>query len=118
MPIGKEIVSKVAGAINSVTGDKKRMLHRQVRSSAIERIGWNPLTQELSILFNKNGRYPEYIFGGVPEELAFAFMTAPSHGKFYHRYIRNTPGFIVSKPLGSFRLGALGRRVTNIFRLT
>lgn len=94
----------------------KRMIHTRVRnSSAIERIGYNPLTQELFILFNKNGRYPEYIFGGVESDLAGRFLMARSKGTFYHTNIKRNKSFTVSKPLGSFRLGAIGRRIRNVF---
>lgn len=94
----------------------QRMLHRKMRgSTAIERLGYNPLTQELFVLFNKNGRYPEYVFGGVDSELASAFMLARSPGSFYHRHIKENSRYTVNKPLGSFRLGALGRRVRNVF---
>ena len=94
-----------------------RMIHRQTpHSSAIERIGYNPLTNELHILFNKGGVYPEYIFGGVNPALAEDFMLARSPGTYYHRRIRGNKRFTVNKAFGSFRLGALGRRVANVFR--
>lgn len=85
-----------------------RLIHRQTPgSSAIERIGYNPLTQDLYILFNKNGRYPEYIFGGILPTRAAEFMRAPSPGTYYHRNIRgNKPG-AGRRALGQFRLGAI-----------
>ena len=96
--------------------NSKRMIHRKpTNSSAIERIGYNPLTQELFILFKKNGRYPEYIFGGVQPDMATRFMTARSPGTFYHNNIKQNDSFTVNKPLGSFRLGAIGRRIRNVF---
>lgn len=96
-----------------------RMIHRQIRgSSAIERLGYNPLTQELHVLFKKNGRYPEYIFGGVDPTIAGQFMTARSPGTFYHNNIKQNSRYTVNKPFGSFRLGALGRRVRNVFRFS
>jgi hypothetical protein len=97
--------------------ENKRMIVRQIRnSSAISRIGYNPLTQQLNILFNKGGRYPEYVFGGVEADLATRFMLSRSHGSFYHSNIKDNKAFRVGKPLGSFKLGAFGRRVRNVFR--
>jgi hypothetical protein len=96
--------------------DLKRMIVATPRSSAIESIGYNPITQELFILFNKNGRYPEYVFGGVASEVASEFMIAGSKGSYYNENIKGNKRLSVGKPLGSFRLGALGRRVRNVFR--
>jgi hypothetical protein len=95
----------------------ERMVHRATpESSAIERIGYNFLTRELFILFRKNGKYPEYVYGGVPPDLATSFLLARSKGKFFHARIDNNRNFTVGAPLGSFRLGSLGRRITSIPR--
>jgi hypothetical protein len=97
--------------------DNKRMIVRRTPgSTAIDKIGWNPLTQQLNILFAKNGRYPEYVFGGISKDLAQSFMMARSVGAFYHDNIKKNSNYTVNKPFGSFRLGALGRRARNVFR--
>lgn len=94
-----------------------KLLYRDTPgSSAIERVGWNPITQELHILFNKNGRYPEYIWGGVPKDIAAQFLLAGSKGKFYHARIKGRKQYKVKRAFGSYRLGAVGRRIGNIFR--
>jgi hypothetical protein len=94
----------------------KRMIHTKTPgSTAIERIGYNHLTNELFILFKKKGKYPEYVFGGVQEQTAARFMGARSKGGFYHDHIKANKSFTVSKPLGSFRLGAISRRIRNVF---
>lgn len=95
-----------------------RLIHRQTPgSSAIERIGYNPLTQEMYILFNKGGRYPEYIFGGVPSGQVEDFMNSGSPGSYYNHHFRNNKRFTIKKAIGSYRLGAIRRRVANIFRI-
>jgi len=84
-------------------------------SEAIRRIGYNTITQELHIEFNKRKQYPEYVWGGIPKELSLDFLTARSKGKFYHARIKDKTAFRVGKPLGSYKLGAIGRRIRNIF---
>jgi hypothetical protein len=94
-----------------------RLIHRQTPgSSAIERIGYNPLTQEMYILFNKGGRYPEYIFGGVPSDQVEDFMNSGSPGSYYNQNFRQNRKFTVKRAFGSYRLGAIRRRVANVFR--
>ena len=93
-----------------------RIIHRQTPgSSAIERIGYNPLTQDLYILFKKDGRYPEYVFGGIVSQRAEDFMTAPSPGTYYHQNIRGNKLGAGRRALGSFRLGAIRRNRPNAF---
>lgn len=94
----------------------KRLLHQLTpESSAIERIGYNSLTQELFILFNKNGQWPEYVFGGVDSAMAKEFMNARSKGSYYNRRIKGRSAFSVTRAFGSFRLGAVRRRIRNVF---
>lgn len=96
---------------------KQRMVHtRTPDSSAIEQIGYNQLTHEMSILFRKDATYPEYVFGGVTEKLAAEFLLAKSKGGFYADHFKGNRSFKVSKALGSFRLGAVGRRIRNVVR--
>ena len=84
-------------------------------SSAIEKIGYNSLSEELHILFRKNGRYPEYIFGGIDKKTAQNFMLARSPGSFYNNRIKGNKSFKVNRAFGSFTLGAIGRRARNFF---
>ena len=94
-----------------------RIVHRATpNSSAISRIGYNVLTGDLMILFNKPaGRYPEYRWGGVPRDLAEDFMTSTSPGQFYHRHIRRG-GYRISPSFGSYSLGGIGRGIRRLFR--
>ena len=84
-------------------------------SSAIRKVGYNTLTDELHIEFEKRKKYPEYIWGGVPEDLVTNFLRAGSKGSFYHAHIKGKSSFKVKKAIGSYRLGAIGRRIRNVF---
>ena len=55
-----------------------------VMSSAITRIEWDGGT--LSIWFRESGRYPYY---GVPKDVYYAFLAAPSKGTFFNDHIRD-----------------------------
>jgi len=82
-------------------------------SSAIARVGYDTITSELRIVFRERPQYPEYIWGGIKPEMATLFLSAPSKGQFYHSQIRGRPAFKLSRFMGSFRLAAVGRRITN-----
>ena len=84
-------------------------------STAIRRVGYNTLTKELHIEFKKRKQYPEYIWGGVPDELVADFLRSSSKGGFYHDYLKGKSAFKVKKAIGSYRLGAIGRRIRNVF---
>ena len=85
-------------------------------STAIARIGYSVALQEMRCVFFNREEYGEYIFGGMPEEMVIGWLTARSKGGFYHDYIRNNKRYTVSRQLGSYKLGALGRRVGNAGR--
>ena len=91
-------------------------------STAIQRIGYDTVTTELRIVFVDKQQYPEYIWGGVENELVKAFFLAPSKGKFYHQYLKDNPRYVISRTLGSYRLSSLGRgtqrRVTSALKRT
>jgi len=99
-----------------MAGKEPRVVYTTVQgSTAIRNIGYNVFTNELIIEFNKRKAYPEYVFGGIPKEVASAMMRSRSKGKFYHANIKDNKSFTVKKNLGSFKLGAIVRRVRNFF---
>lgn len=57
-----------------------------VRSSAVEAVGYDPLSRRLRIRFT-GGR--EYDFCGVPESVYRGFIEAPSKGTYYNDYIKD-----------------------------
>ena len=82
-------------------------------STAIERIGYNIVSQELFIKFKHREKYPTYIFGGIQRDLVEQFFMARSHGSFYHNHFKSSTSYRVDRAMGSFRLGAVGRRLRN-----
>ena len=79
-----EIIKKIAA--NGQT------MERDVRSRAIEHIGYNPMMDIMSIRFKGKNAYPTYEYPDVPTELVARFTAARSKGKFYHRHIKNQYG--------------------------
>ena len=64
---------------------QNRMTWVHVRSDAIRAIGYDSDTETLGIEFNRGAVYHFFSVSGLVHE---RFMSAPSHGKFYHRYIK------------------------------
>ncbi|WP_440590626.1 KTSC domain-containing protein [Rheinheimera fenheensis] len=58
-----------------------------VRSSAIRRIGYDPVTLHLYIDFEDSN--PVYTFCRVPELVFRQFINARSVGHYYHHYIKD-----------------------------
>lgn len=58
-----------------------------VRSSAIRKIGYDPITKRLYIDFEDSDPY--YTFCRVPENVFRAFISANSVGQFYHQHIKD-----------------------------
>lgn len=58
---------------------------REVKSSAIRSVGYDPDTKILSIEFN-HGKVYDYL--DVPEETFEEMLKAPSVGKFYNQRFR------------------------------
>lgn len=112
---GKTAKAGAALLTGSTALNGRMVMINTPESSAIAKIGYNPLTQELFIKFKKTKSYPLYVFGGIREQTAVDFMRAGSKGDYYHTNIKDNKSFSVGKPLGSFRLGAIGRRVRNLF---
>lgn len=59
------------------------MIRKSVISSNIESIGYE--NGVLEIAFHSGGIYQ---YSGVSQNIYSSFMTAPSHGKYFHDYIR------------------------------
>ncbi|ADK16190.1 KTSC domain-containing protein [Clostridium ljungdahlii] len=62
------------------------MQHIPVTSSDLNSVGYDPTSQTLEIQFNSGGVYQYF---GVPSNIYEGLMTAPSHGKYFHAYIKN-----------------------------
>lgn len=62
---------------------------RQVFSSWVTDIGYDPETQELHVNYAK-GRRKSAVYHGVPEDVAARVMAAPSIGEALHAEIRGS----------------------------
>lgn len=58
---------------------------KEVKSSSISHVGYEPSTQELRIRFVHGG---EYLYRGVTESEHAALMAAPSVGQYFHAHIK------------------------------
>lgn len=67
---------------------------RDIPSTAIGRVRYNPKTNNLYITF-KNGKGKEYLFPNVPEEKVRKLLNAGSKGRYYGKYVK--PHYAVSK---------------------
>ena len=66
--------------------DNPIMLRQPVNSSNLQAVGYDAASGILESEF-KNGSIYQYT--GVPGSVYQGLMTAPSHGKYHARYIRN-----------------------------
>ena len=57
----------------------------QVTSSTVQAIGYDDQTGTLRVEFIKSGTYDYY---SVPQDIYFAFLSAPSKGIFHNLYIK------------------------------
>ncbi len=62
------------------------MIRKSVSSSNLHSVGYDPESQTLEIEFNNGGIYQYYY---VPESVHNELMSASSHGKYFHRHIKN-----------------------------
>lgn len=84
-------------------------------STAIARVGYDPLIQMLTIVFRDRPSYPEYQWAGIDKEMAIHFLiVAQSKGKWYHRNLKDVQRFQLRPFFGSRRLAAIGRRIKNV----
>ena len=67
---------------------------RDIPSTAIGRVRYNPKTGNLYITF-KNGKGKEYLFPNVPEDKVRKLLNAGSKGRYYGKYVK--PHYAVSK---------------------
>lgn len=58
----------------------------EVDSSNLEAVFYDQKEEKLKVKFRKDGSV--YEFSGVPDEIFFNFMVAPSRGKFFIKFIR------------------------------
>jgi hypothetical protein len=59
---------------------------QQVQSSDIHSVGYDGVTEVLEIEFNSGGIYQ---YSNVSERVYSELMNAESHGKYFHRYIKD-----------------------------
>ena len=58
-----------------------------VTSSDLSSVGYDSGSQTLEIQFNSGGIYQYF---NVPSNVYEGLMSAPSHGKYFHTYIKNS----------------------------
>lgn len=59
---------------------------KEVKSSNLRKIGYDPEIEKLVVEFVNGGKYE---YKGVPREIYKIIMDAPSKGSAFHRYIRS-----------------------------
>lgn len=62
------------------------MQRERVNSSDIQSVGYDSSARLLEIEFHSGGIYQ---YSTVPANIYHELMSAPSHGRYFHRYIRN-----------------------------
>ncbi|MDZ8238462.1 MAG: KTSC domain-containing protein [Nostoc sp. ChiQUE01a] len=62
------------------------MLQTQVNSSDLQSVGYDATTCTLEIKFHSGGIYQYF---KVPESIYRGLMSASSHGKYFHAYIKD-----------------------------
>tara|TARA_Y100000034_G_C6831033_1_gene375101 strand:+ start:87 stop:308 length:222 start_codon:yes stop_codon:yes gene_type:complete len=63
------------------------MTTQTVNSKLIQTIGYNPLTEQLSVTMQKNPN-TTYVYRGVSRKTASEFSDSSSKGQFFNRNIR------------------------------
>jgi hypothetical protein len=63
------------------------MRRQSVTSSNLRSVGYDASTKILEIEFNSGGVYEYY---NVPLAVYQGLMNAPSHGKYFHRHIKDS----------------------------
>ncbi len=86
-------------------------------STAIARIGYDPILEILTIIFRDKEGYPEYQWLGVDYEMALKFILfAQSKGGWYHQNLKDRIEWQSRPVFGSRRLAAIGRRIKDVIR--
>jgi hypothetical protein len=62
------------------------MFLTHVESSNLTAVGYNPFAGVLTIVFRGDRAYQYF---GVPPGVHLALLRAESHGRFFHRHVRN-----------------------------
>lgn len=62
------------------------MNREPVESSDLSSVGYDLSTKTLEIEFNSGGVYQYF---DVPENTHYELMSAPSKGKYFHKFIKN-----------------------------
>jgi hypothetical protein len=62
------------------------MIRTPVNSTDLRSVGYDSSTRVLEVEFHSGGVYEYY---SVPQPTYEGLMNAPSHGKYFHRYIKN-----------------------------
>ena len=62
------------------------MERRRVSSSNLHSVGYDPYTSTLEMRFHHGGIYRYF---GVPVQVHAALMGAASHGRYFHRHIKD-----------------------------
>lgn len=66
------------------------VVDRRTPSEAIKRLTYNPVSEELGLVFANSPT--RYIYPDVPATVVARLIAARSKGKFYHKYIKNQYG--------------------------
>ena len=61
------------------------MHHKKVKSSLLDTMAYEPITQHLEVTF-KNGK--KYVYAGVPAKVYEQVMASRSVGKAFHTLVR------------------------------
>lgn len=84
--LGVVAVMGTMGCSQQPAADSATVL--EVDSSTFSEVGYNPMTEELTVVFRENGE--TYIYEGVPTTEYDALIGADSLGAYYHDNIRGT----------------------------
>ncbi|MCJ7668218.1 MAG: KTSC domain-containing protein [Anaerolineae bacterium] len=69
------------------------MIRQPVSSTDIRSIGYDPESQTLEVEFHSGGVYQYF---GVPASVYSGLMSASSHGKYFHRHVKNVYRYVKS----------------------
>ncbi len=64
----------------------ENMKEQSVSSSAVDKVSYNPKTNDLTIKFRNNNK--NYVYPDVPQEVFTEFMDAPSKGRYVNQVIK------------------------------
>lgn len=62
------------------------MMRTPVISTDLESVGYEPVNSTLELKFHSGGIYQ---YSGVSDSVYRGLMSASSHGKYFHAYIKN-----------------------------